>query len=152
MSILVTNVNIDTDVSIKIYEKNNLKRQYNYKNCIVNNGCNIIASLFSGSDIYSGIQTLQIGTGTNATTATSNALESKYNNGSVLTTIHHSGRMVTFQGIFSDTSRFLIREFGLFNGDTPPKMFSRVVTTEAVVKNSSETMVVAWTILFNPGC
>lgn len=152
MSELITNINMNGNVDIKIFQKNDLMKHYNLKNCIVTNGCYIIASLFSGSNLYSGIQTLKIGTGTTPTKSNMNSLVSVYQNGSVFTTHEHILNTVVFQGTFSSSSRFSIRELGLFNADSTPKMFSRVVTPEAIVKNASETMIVTWTISFNPGC
>lgn len=152
MSGLITNVNMNGTVDVEIFQKNSLLRQYNLKNCIVSNGCNILASLFSGSNIYSGIQTIKIGTGTTPTTPNMNALVSVYQNGSTFTTYTHILNRVVYQGTYSSSSRFTIRELGLFNSDSTPKMFSRVVTPEAIIKNASETMIVTWTITFNPGC
>lgn len=153
MSNITETINLIGEVNIIINDtKTNIFREYNFNNCIVNVGCNLLASRFGGESIYSLIGKISLGTGKSSTLPSMTSLETPINDAETTITTIVSGNMITYTGIFSSEKRLFINEMGLFNSDISPKMFSRLSLYEPVVKNIGEEMAIRWTIKFNTTC
>jgi hypothetical protein len=148
MDSMLDNINPRGEVTVQVMREGREIQRTTSKNMVVNTGRDRIAALIA-EDSTALPSHIAVGTGTTAVSLTDTAMESEVERNAFTTKTSSSG-VATFKAFFSksDANGSTLTEVGLFDQSSGGTMFCHAILGVPVVKTSSDSVIISWTLTF----